>query len=255
MGIKHVLTNPLDKTLEVNWLKVLFIAIFAVVVLSLGILIGSSLQHDSSIISQSNLSNSQNSIPVASIDKGPANYKLNFSNQYPSNLKGNLQFGVTNSSNATASTNKNIVSPQSISIMFRKVEVKYTNLTTNTKSYKYNGWETLNLKNNVTSNLLSLGSGSIGASSNIEYLGSTSLISGSYSDIKLYIASATAEINGVTQNLVIPSNDYLEVAQTFAIHNLQTTYVAVQFSGSQMVEMINGKYYLVANLAGVTVSY
>ncbi|MHB8362311.1 MAG: DUF4382 domain-containing protein, partial [Patescibacteria group bacterium] len=137
-----------------------------------------------------------------------------------------------------------------VSIVFRKVEVKYNNKATTTKSSKYNGWETLDLTNNVASNLLSMS-----APSNVEYLGSTSLVSGSYSKIKLYIASATAKINGATQNLVVLPNDYLEIAQTFTIHNLQTTYVAVQFDAAQMVEKLNGKYYFIPNLAGVNVSY
>ncbi len=249
MGIKHVLTNPLNNDMEINWTKVLWIAVFVAIILSVGILIGSSLEHASNIVAQNSSSNVQNNIPTAAIDQGPANYKLNFSNQYPKNLQGNLQFGITDGTNAIQSNTKDLVSPQNVSIVFRKVEVKYNNNTTNTKSYKYNGWETLDLTNNVTSNLLSL------SSQNIEYLGSTSLISGSYSDIKLYIASATATINGVTKNLVVASNDYLEIAQTFSIHNLQTTYVAVQFDASQMVENMNGKYYLVPNLAGVNVSY
>ena len=250
MGIKHVLTNPLNRNMEINWIKVLWIAVFVAIILSIGILIGSSLEHASIMIAQNTSSSSQNNVPVGAVDSGPANYKLNFSNKYPKNLTGNLQFGITDSTNTAATNIKNLASPQNVSIVFRKVEVKYNNKATTTKSSKYNGWETLDLTNNVASNLLS-----IGAPSNVEYLGSTSLVSGSYSKIKLYIASATAQINGVTKNLVIPSNDYLEIAQTFTIHNLQTTYVAVQFDAAQMVEKLNGKYYLIPNLAGVNVSY
>ena len=76
-----------------------------------------------------------------------------------------------------------------------------------------------------------------------EFLGETELATGKYTQIRLYISSATLQINGTTQNLTIPSGA-IKLIHPFIVSPNATTTLTIDFDAEKSVHLAGSKYLM-----------
>ena len=264
MAINHKLENPMTHEKEINWMKILFAIVLIIVVLSLGIIIGSSIYTSSN---QSNLST--NNIPTppttatnAAKDLGPQNSTLNFSSKYPQSQQGSLSFLVTDPTptggavpSNTATPPKGLtkpvlttVTPGSLNITIPKVEVQMNSSKFGKVPTEYSGWETLNNTASSPINLLALSSGTKSIN-----LGTTNLLAGTYNAIKIFISKVTATVNGANVSVNLPPNDFIMVTHNIVVNPSSAVSVTVAFDASKMLQESNGSYYFIPKIINIKV--
>ncbi|UCD03590.1 MAG: DUF4382 domain-containing protein [Candidatus Woesearchaeota archaeon] len=77
-----------------------------------------------------------------------------------------------------------------------------------------------------------------------EFLGSTELESGKYTQIRLDVESALATINGTDHDLTIPSRT-IKLTKSFTINTNETTTLTIDFDANESIHATgNGKYIM-----------
>ncbi len=102
-------------------------------------------------------------------------------------------------------------------------------------------WETLNIVNPTTVDLVQLAK-----TNSLSTLGLTNLAAGKYTEVRLYVKSATATVsNGSPVNLTIHGKDNIvRVVQPFTIAANQTTKLTMDFDAQHSVVQANGQWFL-----------
>ncbi|MCL4392949.1 DUF4382 domain-containing protein [Patescibacteria group bacterium] len=262
--MNHKLDNPLTYDKEINWMKILFAVVLIMVVLSLGIIIGTSITMSSS---NSNTSSTASVPPPptasnATKDLGPQSSSLNFSNKYPQSKNGSLTFSVTDPTVNTSPAGHSVTPPkgvtkpklvtvvaQALDITVSKVEVHMNSSKFGSVPSQYSGWETLNnTAINTPINLLALK-----ASSGSVNLGTTNLLAGTYNEVKIFISKVSATVNGASVPVNVPPNDFIMFTQNVTVNPSTKSSVTVAFDGAQMLQEANGVYYFTPKIAKVSV--
>ena len=263
MAINHKLNNPMTHDKEVNWMKILLVVVLIIVVLSLGIIIGDSLNVSTN---QGNLNTSSNPVPPVTSssavkDLGPQNSTLNFSNKYPQSQKGSLSFLVTDPTISTTPPSRTVtppkgvtkpvlqtVVPQVLNITISKVEVQMSASKFVKVPTEYSGWETLNNTVATPIDLLTLK-----ANSSTVNLGTTNLLAGTYNAIKIFISRVSATVDGNVVPVNVPSNDFIMVTHNISVNPSSNVTVTVAFDGTQMLQETGGKYYFAPRISTIKV--
>lgn len=174
---------------------------------------------------------------------GPTSWQNNYSSSLPSNQVSSLIFLVSNVSSGDSSlpqTSKAVAQgPQivkSLIIKISKVEVRLDSTLTNRNA---NHWETLNMPVAMSVDLAQLAQGGVAS------LGLTKLAAGNYSEVRLYVQSATAVLqNGNNVTLSIQNKDNIvRVAQPFSIASDKNTTLVMDFDVDHSV-IYDGTNYL-----------
>lgn len=217
-----------------------------------------------------NLNNNQG---ITGVNKdgtmGPATANGNWSNTLPANMRGLLSFRVTDPSSngrdhqiiplhveATPSNTTGHVpgasGPQTVTALnltISKVEVHIAYVGTPgqhatpapSPAQQISHWETLNIVTPITVDLVKLAQTHAFSS-----LGITSLAAGQYTEVRLYVKSATATLqNGTTVNLTILGKDNIvRVVEPFIVSVGKTTTLIMDFDAQHSVIAAVGKYIL-----------
>jgi len=102
-------------------------------------------------------------------------------------------------------------------------------------------WETLDLNVPTTLDLVQLAQ-----TNDLSTLGLTNLAAGRYTEVRLYVSSATATLSdGTTVDLTIVGKDNIvRVVQPFVVSAGQTTTLTMAFDAQHSVVAVGGKYLL-----------
>lgn len=110
-------------------------------------------------------------------------------------------------------------------------------------------WETLNVPNPTTVDLVKLAT-----SHSVSALGLTTLAAGKYTQVRLFLSSASAKLSdGTTVNLdVLGKDDIVKIIQPFTVVAGKTTTIIVDFDAQHSVIKADGKYILRPVVAKLT---
>ncbi len=205
---------------------------------------------------------------------GPATWLGNASNALPSYLRGTLFFKVIDPPQGTGRpdnpgsqgqrptesfhptnalpTQAQRNGPQTVTALnltITKVEVHMAYQgtpgkpsTTPSQNQPVDHWETLNITSPVTIDLVSLA-----ASHDFSPLGITSLAAGRYTEVRLYVDSATATLadGSTTVNLtILGKNNIVRVVRSFTIVAGQQTSLTMDFDAQHSVIKAGEQYLL-----------
>lgn len=110
-------------------------------------------------------------------------------------------------------------------------------------------WETLNVPNPTTVDLVKLA-----ASHSISTLGLTTLATGKYTQVRLFLSAASAKLSdGTTVNLdILGQDNIVKIIQPFTVVAGQTTTLIADFDAQHSVIKADGKYILRPVVAKLT---
>ncbi|KKQ96532.1 MAG: hypothetical protein A3C27_02215 [Candidatus Levybacteria bacterium RIFCSPHIGHO2_02_FULL_39_36] len=203
---------------------------------------------------------------------GPPSWLNNFAQTLPAYQKGQLAFFVTDpppsgvgnrkptitlppqakqggvGGNASGSGGRGSQGPRaviSLTLTISKVEVHLAYLGNpqdkTVASPSTDRWETLNVPNPTTVDLVQLA-----ATGNLSSLGTTALAAGRYTEVRLYVTSASATLeDGTVVTLTIPgNNNIVRVVRTFTIVAGQTKKLTMDFDAQHSVIKTADQYIL-----------
>lgn len=180
---------------------------------------------------------------------GPANWTEDFSQTLPLSQRGQLSFAVTDPSPASTASGRNngpVQVVNSLNMTISKVEVHLAYLgnppfSSPQPSAKIDRWETLNINAPITVDLVKLAK-----TGDISTLGITSLAAGHYTEVRLYITSASATLtDGSSVTLTIPGKDNIvRIVREFNVTSGSTTNLIIDFDAQNSIIKAGGMYLL-----------
>ncbi len=174
-----------------------------------------------------------------------------FPTQAQGKMNGNQGNGKTTEGDEGKDKDKKIVTALNLTITKVEVHIAYqgtpgervktTETTPDQKGQVVDHWETLTLPTPVTVDLVQLAK-----TNSFSTLGLTTLAAGRYTQVRLYVKSATATFSdGTTVGLQILGRDNIvKIVQSFTIQAEQTTKLTLDFDAQRSVVQANGQYHL-----------
>lgn len=247
-------------------IEMLIFLVIAVPVIIFAVLQQTNWFNQASGPSTENLNSTTDRLETLNADgtMGPRTSYGNWSNSLPSFLKGKLVFAVTDpptsgtptrtlpsqaqgkgreaSAPAGQSNGPQTVSALNLTISKVEVHIAYQG-TPGDKSNEQpvNHWETLALTNPVTVDLVQLAK-----TKDFTKLGITTLAAGRYTEVRLYLSSASAKLsdNSLVTLKILGKNNIVRVIRPFTVIAGKTTTITLDFDAQHSVIKAGNIYHL-----------